>query len=421
MNRTLIIIFCIFCCSLSAQSIKVKGTIKDSIGNPLEFANVIASIKSSGATESYGITNHQGRYQLDLPKGNTYILRASFLGYETKEQTVNVPADAENIDLDFILNPQENQLDDVEIVYEMPVTVKGDTIVYNADSFTNGDERKLGDVMKKLPGVEVNDEGEIQVEGKTVSKVMVEGKDFFDGDSKLATKNIPADAVDKVEVLRNYNEVDQMRGLGNDRDNVAINIKLKEGKKNFWFGEVTAGAGLADEYGEENGRYLAHPKLFYYSPKYSINVITDFNNIGEVPFTFRDYFNFTGGFKNFNKGGGTSFRISDSDLGFAVSQNDRAKNIDAKFLAANFSYAVNDKLDISGFGILSDNKTNIVNNSIRQFIEEGITENTSTNNDQRNKLAMLKLSSTYKPNVNFQLDYDALIKTSNQTEDDATI
>ncbi|KXN98606.1 TonB-dependent receptor [Aequorivita aquimaris] len=411
----------LFSFSLSAQSIKVKGTIKDSVGNTLEFANVIASIKATGATESYGITNYQGRYQLDLPKGNIYILRASFLGYETKEQTVNVPADAENIDLDFILNPQENQLDDVEIVYEMPVTVKGDTIVYNADSFTNGDERKLGDVMKKLPGVEVNDEGEIQVEGKTVSKVMVEGKDFFDGDSKLATKNIPADAVDKVEVLRNYNEVSQMRGLGNDRDNVAINIKLKEGKKNFWFGEVTAGAGIADEYGDDNGRYLVHPKLFYYSPKYSINVITDFNNIGEVPFTFRDYFNFTGGFKNFNKGGGTSFRISDSDLGFAVSQNDRAKNIDAKFVAGNFSYALNEKLDISGFGILSDNKTNIVNNSIRQYIDEGITENTNTENDQRNQLAMLKLSSIYKPSTSFQLDYDALLKTSKQTEDDTTI
>lgn len=411
----------LFSFSLSAQSIKVKGTIKDSVGNALEFANVIASIKATGATESYGITNYQGRYQLDLPKGNIYILRASFLGYETKEQTVNVPADAENIDLDFILNPQENQLDDVEIVYEMPVTVKGDTIVYNADSFTNGDERKLGDVMKKLPGVEVNDEGEIQVEGKTVSKVMVEGKDFFDGDSKLATKNIPADAVDKVEVLRNYNEVSQMRGLGNDRDNVAINIKLKEGKKNFWFGEITAGAGIADEYGDDNGRYLVHPKLFYYSPKYSINVITDFNNIGEVPFTFRDYFNFTGGFKNFNKGGGTSFRISDSDLGFAVSQNDRAKNIDAKFVAGNFSYALNEKLDISGFGILSDNKTNIVNNSIRQYIDEGITENTNTEKDQRNQLAMLKLSSIYKPSTSFQLDYDALLKTSKQTEDDTTI
>lgn len=420
MNKTLLFLLLIFSFSLSAQSIKVRGTIKDTIGNPLEFANVIASIKSSGETESYGITNHEGRFQLDLPKGNSYVLRASFLGFQNSEKTIEVPTDAQNMQIDFVLKEQENQLDDVELVYEMPVTIKGDTIVYNADSFTNGDERKLGDVMKKLPGVEVNDEGEIQVEGKTVQKVMVDGKDFFDGDSKLATKNIPADAVDKVEVLRNYNEVNQMRGLGNDQDNVAINIKLKEGKKNFWFGEVTAGAGVAAG-NDENGRYLAHPKLFYYSPKYSINIITDFNNIGEVPFTFRDYFKFTGGFRNFNRGGGTNFSIRESDLGFAIAQNDRAKAIEAKFVAGNFSYAVNEKLDLSGFAILSDNKTDIVNNSIRQYIQSGITENTNSENNQRNQLAMLKLSSTYKPSSNFQLDYDALMKTSKQSQDDATI
>jgi hypothetical protein len=419
MQKFLLAVLLLFTVSLSAQTINVRGFIKDSIGEPLELANVIATVQSSGAIESYAITNYQGKYQLDLPKNNTYILRASFLGYETKEQVLTVAEDAQNMNLDFVLNSQASELDGVEIVYEMPVTVKGDTIVYNADSFTNGEERKLGDIMKKLPGVEVNDDGEIEIEGKAVTKVMVEGKDFFDGDSKLATKNIPADAVDKVEVLRNYNEVDQMRGLGNDGDNIAINIKLKEGKKNFWFGEVTAGAGIADD----EGRYLVHPKLFYYSPKYSINLITDFNNIGEVPFTFRDYFNFTGGFRNFNRGGGTNFNISESDLGFAVSQNNTANDIDTKFLAGNFSFAANKKLDLSGFAILSDNRTNIVNNTIRQYATVGSTaiENVNSTSDQRSQLGMLKLSSVYKPNTNFQLDYDALIKTSKQTEDDATI
>jgi len=417
MQRLQLAVLLLFTISLSAQSIKVRGFIKDSIGGPLELANVIATVESTGAIESYAITNSEGRFQLDLPKNETYILRASFLSYETQAKTLTVPADADNMEISFVLNALAAELDGVELVYEMPVTVRGDTIVYNADSFTNGDERKLGDVLKKLPGLEVNEDGEIEVEGKAVTKVMVEGKDFFDGDSKLATKNIPADAVDKVEVLRNYNEVDQMRGLGNDGDNVAINIKLKEGKKNFWFGEVTAGAGIADD----DGRYLVHPKLFYYSPKYSINLITDFNNIGEVPFTFRDYFNFTGGFRNFNRGGGTNFNIRESDLGFAVAQNNRANDIDTKFLAGNFSYAVNKKLDISGFAILSDNKTNIVNNSIRQYITTGATENTNSINDQRSQLGMLKLSSIYKPNTNFQFDYDALVKTSKQTEEASTI
>lgn len=399
--------------SVSAQTIKVRGTIKDSIGNPLEFANVIATVQSNGDIESYAITNGEGRFQLDLGKGNTYLLKASFLGYTPSEKVVTVAEDAENRNEDFVLSAAAEQLDDVELVFEMPVTVKGDTIVYNADSFNRGDERKLGDVLKNLPGLEVNDDGEIEVEGKAVTKVMVEGKDFFDGDSKLATKNIPADAVDKVEVLRNYNEVGQMRGLGNDQDNVAINIKLKEGKKNFWFGEVTAGIGMDDE---EDARYLVHPKLFYYSPKYSINLITDFNDIGEVPFTFRDYFNFTGGFRNFNRGGGTNFNISDGDLGFAVAQNNRANSIETKFLAGNFSWRATEKWDVSGFGILSDNKTNFVTNSIRQYISTGAIENNSDNTEQRNELGMLKLSSVYKPNSNFQFDYDALIKTSKQTE-----
>nr|MCH9660280.1 carboxypeptidase regulatory-like domain-containing protein [Bacteroidota bacterium] len=414
MKKILSVLFLFLSCAVLAQSVKVRGTIKDSIGAPLGLANVIATVQSSGDIESYAISNDDGKFQLDLGKGNTYVLKASFLGYDTAEIVVAVSEDTQNMTRDFVLNQTAAQLEGVELVYEMPVTVKGDTIVYNADSFNRGDEKKLGDVMKNLPGVEVNDDGEIEVEGKTVSKVMVEGKDFFDGDSKLATKNIPANAVDKVEVLRNYNEVGQMRGLGNDQDNIAINIKLKEGKKNFWFGEITAGAGVDDE---TDARYLIHPKLFYYSPEYSINLITDFNDIGEVPFTFRDYFNFTGGFRNFNRGGGTNFSIDESDLGFAVAQNNRANAIEAKFLAGNFSWRANPKLDLSGFAILSDNKTNIVSNSIRQYIASGAVENSATNVDQRNQLGMLKLSSVYKPSTNFQFDYDALIKTSKQTED----
>ncbi len=398
----------------SAQSVKMRGVIKDSIGEPLEFANVIATKTSTGDLESYAITNFEGRYQLDLPKGESYSLKASFLGYQTQEKLVSIAADGEDFTQDFILNPLASQLDGVEIVYEMPVTVKGDTIVYNADSFKTGEERKLGDVLNNLPGVEVNEDGEIEVEGNAVQKVMIEGKDFFDGDSKLATKNIPADAIDKIEVLRNYNEVGQLKGLGNDQDNVAINIKLKEGKKNFWFGEVSAGGGVL---GDDTAGYLAHPKLFYYSPKYSLNFITDFNNIGEVPFTFRDYFNFTGGFRNFNQGGGTRFNISDSGLGFAVTQNDRANEIVTKFFAGNFSYAVNKSLDISGFGIASDNSTNIINNSIRQYIATGLEENTSSVTDQSNKLAMLKLSAVYKPSTDLQVDYDVLFRASSQEED----
>ena len=401
---------------IQAQEVQVRGIVVDSIA-PLGFANVIATDPDSGNLAGYSITNNEGRYALSLNEGQTYILRASFLGYQTQERELIVAPGSVDLNLDFILNAEAAQLEGVEVVYEMPVTVRGDTIVYNADSFNTGNEKKLGDVLENLPGVEVNDDGEIQVEGKTVQKVMVEGKDFFDGDSKLATKNIPANAIDKVEVLRNFSEVGQLRGVTNNQDNVAINIKLKEGKKNFWFGEVTAGSGVD---GDVDPRYLLHPKLFYYHPEYSLNVITDLNDIGEVPFTWRDFYNFTGGFRNFNSSGGTQFNIRESDLGFAVAQNNRAAAIGTKFAAANFSYGASQTLDLSGFGIASENTTSIISNTINQFILSGIREQTQVQSEQNNQLGMLKFSGIYKPDASLQLDYDILLKASNQSQDDAT-
>ncbi len=401
----------------TAQKVQITGFVKDSLGNPLEMANVIAYKKADNAMSGYGITNNLGKYRISVSQDEVYVLKVSFIGLSSGIKTINVTAS--NVSVDFEMQAQENNLDEVEIVYEMPVVVKGDTLVYNTDSFTSGTEKKLGDVLEKLPGVEVNDDGEIEVEGKTVSKVMVEGKDFFDGDSKLATKNIPADALDKVEVLRNYEDVNQMRGLRNSEDQVAINIKLKEGKKNFWFGDITAGAGVG-----ETERYIVKPKLFYYSPEYSINIITDFNDIGEVPFTRRDYFKFTGGFRNFGRGG-TSFNISTDDLAFATLQNNRANEINTRFGAGNFSLAANKKLDISGYGIFSDTETDMITNTQRVYIDDtqnsldNTVEETFDNIKQRSKLGLLKLSASYTPNGNFRLDYDVFGKISDQQEQDS--
>ena len=235
--------------------------------------------------------------------------------------------------MNYPINLKEGtQLKELEIVYEMPVSISGDTIIYNADSFKNGTERKLEDVLKKLPGVEVNKDGEIEVEGKKVQKIMVEGKDFFDGDTKLATKNIPADALEKIQVLRNYNEVSNLKGLENNEENVAINIKLKQGKKNFWFGDMMAGIGIG--MGNKVDRYIVNPKLFYYNPKFSINVIGNKNNIGELPLTAQDYFKFTGGFKNMMRKGGSSFNVVSNDLGIMGLRNNQAANIESSFGAA---------------------------------------------------------------------------------------
>lgn len=392
-----------------SQNIKLEGTVKDSLGNPLEMANVIAFKKGTKFLQSYSITDSKGNYKLSLEQHQVYTLKVSYLGFDTQSIEVSVNIDSKDLKKDIILKESSESLNEVEITYEMPVRIIGDTIVYNVDSFTSGKEKKLGDVLKKLPGIDIDDNGEIEVEGKKVQKVLVEGKEFFDGDSKLATQNIPASAIDKVQVLRNYNEVSGMRGVTNNEDNIALNIKLKQGKKRFWFGEVSAGLG-------DNEKYLAKPKLFYYSPEKSINVLADFNNIGETPFTMRDYFRFTGGLHGGMQGGGTSFNVSSGGLGFMTLQNNRAQEIISRFGALNFSLAPNKKLDFNGFAIVNDSETDLLNQSNTLYNKTGLTELNETAALQNSKLGMLKFSTTYKPNNNVHIDYDIFGKTSKQNE-----
>lgn len=391
----------------NAQEITLKGVVNDTLGQPLELANVIAIQSVTKAMEGFSITNTKGQYKIVLRANTSYILKVSYLGLKTvKEEVVTSNTD---ITKHIILEAHSENLDTVELVYEMPVTFKGDTIVYNTDAFVSGTEKKLGDVLKKLPGLEVNDEGEIEAEGKKVAKVMVEGKDFFDGDSKLAVKNIPADAIDKIELLRNYNEVSQLSQVTNNQDNVALNILLKEGKKNFWFGEVSAGIGLEE-------RYLVHPKLFYYNPKFSINILTDLNNVGEIPFTIKDYLNFTGGLKSLTEKGGTFFNPSSNNLGITLLQNNKAKAIDTKFGAVNFSYSPTNHWEISGFSIYSYANTQLETESNKSYTATSFQENTNSQTEQNTSLGLIKLSHNFKPNKNFQLDVDTFLKLSNQEE-----
>ncbi|MCF6133307.1 carboxypeptidase-like regulatory domain-containing protein [Flavobacterium wongokense] len=398
-----------------SQNIRFEGIVQDSNKAPLEMANVMAMNQGTKAMDAYAITNDKGKFSLNLKPNSMYSIKLSYLGMQNKEITVTT--ETQNITQNITMESGGIELDGVEIVREMPVSIKGDTIVYNADSFKSGTERKLEDVLKKLPGVEVNADGEVEVEGKKVSKLMVEGKDFFDGDTKLGVKNIPADAIDKVQVLRNYNENSILKGVENNQDNVAMNIKLKEGKKNFWFGDVTAGIGV----GHEEKRYNVNPKLFYYNPKYSINLITNFNNIGELPLTFQDYFKFTGGFKNMMSKGGSTFNVSSNDLGISLLRNDRAKEIETNFGATNFSYNPTKAWSLSGFAILSSSTTELETASKTDYLVPNssavaTTENRTDISQQKNNLGLFKLSSSYKPNVNFQFDYDILSKLSKQDE-----
>ena len=398
-----------------AQSVRFDGFIQDEQKNPLEMANIMAINNGTKAMDSYGITNDKGKFLLNLKTNTTYTIKLSYLGMQSKE--IIITTKAENISQNITMESGGIELQGVEIVREMPVSIKGDTIVYNSDSFTTGTERKLEDVLKKLPGVEVDAEGQVKVEGKAVTKLMVEGKDFFDGDTKLGVKNIPADAIDKVQVLRNYNENSIMKGVENNQDNLAMNIKLKEGKKNFWFGDMTAGIGV----GHDDERYVVAPKAFYYSPKYSINVMANSNNVGQQAFTIQDYFRFAGGFRNIMGKGGGSINVGSNSLGISFFQDNRVKEIESHFGATNFSYNPSKSWSLSGFAIATSTLVDTETNSTVNILRPNTTDVSSTEvrddtGSQKNNLGLFKFSTTYKPTAKFQLDYDILTRISAQRE-----
>jgi hypothetical protein len=412
MKSILCIALFIFSSLISSAQIQLNGSVKDSLQTPLELANVVAINKETNGLESYGITDDKGNFKLKLGKNGYYKIQVSYIGMKTLEDSLRTQESdiTKNYTLEY-----ENSLDEVQISYEMPVVVRGDTLIYNADSFSTGTERKLEDILKNLPGVEINEDGQIEVEGKVVNKLMVNGKDFFDGDTKLGSKNIPSNAVDKIQVLRNYAEVGQLSGVRNNQDNVAMNIKLKEGKENFWFGNITAGGGTSPD----DGLYLVQPKLFYYSPKYTINFIGDLNNTGEVALSRRDIRGFGGGFRSPSNSSGTDINLGDNSLNFLTSQ-DNALEIENKLASGNFSYSPKKTLDLSGFLILNRSRILSRENSFVQYTnsELGIPdERTEQSSEELSNQGLIKLSASYKPNFSNQLDYDVLARVSKDTQD----
>ena len=404
-----IFIFFLLLSLTSYGQVKLEGIVKDSLKVPLESASLVAIDQKTNNLESYVLTDINGKYKLNLKNNSNYKIQVSYIGL----RTINETLDTKEADIlkDFVLR-SDIALD--EVIVKMPVVVRGDTLIYDADSFKNGSERKLEDIIDKLPGVEINESGQIEVEGKVVNKLMVNGKDFFDGDTKIGTKNIPSSAVDKIQVLRNYAEVGQLSGVRNNQNNFAINIKLKQGKESFWFGNVTAGAGDSPD----EKLYLVQPKLFYYNPKYSINFISDLNNIGEVALSRRDIRGFGGGFNAPSRQSGTSINLGDNSLNFLTNQRNALK-IENKLATMNFSYSPKKSLDLSGFLIY--NNSRILSNEFNRIQytnpDLGIPdEATEQSNTELSNQGLLKLSASYKPNGMNQVDYDILARISNDSQ-----
>lgn len=386
------------------QKSTLIGQVLDTLNQPIPYANVVAINQTTQKIGGFGISDASGRFKISLTPGSEYLLRVSFVGYAKFERVIKEWSTDEQMQI--ILAQDETMLDQVEVVTELPITMKGDTLTYKTDAFTTGTERKLEDVLDKLPGFEVDDNGEVKVQGKKVDKVMVDGKPFFDGDTKLATKNLPANAVDRVQVLKNFNEVSPIRGLDNN-ETLALNIQLKEGKKNLVFGDVSAGAGPKE-------RYLAHANAFYYAPKLNLNLIADANNLGELAFTLQDYFRFSGGLSGLGERTGSTLSLSGDDKGIPMAQRNNARDLVTNLSALNLNYSPSAKWRHAGFAIGSTSNNQFGSTSQRTYLssETNNQELLTSANRVENASGMLKYAATYTPKEETYIKYSVFGKVA---------
>ena len=280
-----------------AQQVEVKGHIVDSLDVAMPYASVVLLQGADSVIHQFGITNDEGRFNFKEVPSGYYLLQVSFVGY----QDISTPITFANEDYDFgriAMKPQVNSLD--EFVVEeniVPIKIKGDTVEYNAKAFETRPNAAVEELLKKLPGVQVDKDGNIKAQGEDVKKVFVDGKEFFGDDPKIATKNLPADAIDKVQVYDKKSEDAEFTGVDDGFREKAINLTLKEDKKNGLFGKVEGGYGT-------NDRFKGKANINKFDKKTQFSTLAMANNINEQGFSIQDYISFMGGLSNLMMGGG---------------------------------------------------------------------------------------------------------------------
>lgn len=404
-QKQIILFVALFASFLSfSQTKTITGVVSDTLNKPLENANIIASPIDQDATLKFSITDNKGRYKLELEKEIKYKITASYIGY--KEQSLIIESNSASTSHHFILKNTGQQLKEIVIKHEYkPIQIKKDTITFNVKSFANGNERKMKEILEKLPGVEVEKNGTVTVQGKKVTQMLIEGKSFFGGGSKLAVENIPADALDKIEVIDHFNEVGFMKQVS-DSDELAMNVQLKKDKKKFIFGDVEAGAEIANDH----GFYLGHVGLFYYSPKTNFSCIGDSNNIGKGTFTFEDLMRFDGGISNFLSG-----RKSFTNLYTFTNENTDVLVNQSNFSALNYNTEISKKIILSGYGIFSKGLTQTFTESENQYLQNNSSTFETNTNQKTNRitLGILNTKLDYSPTAKEKWFYNIQLQANN--------
>jgi hypothetical protein len=279
--------------SLAQTKFTVEGIIKDSkTKQPIEAATVYITLQKDSSVVDYTISDKTGKFSIKTPKyTHAVVLKVSYVGYED----VKIPQDkiTKNINLgEIALQESAKTLDNVLIKKDTPpIRIKKDTLEFNASSFKVRPDANVEALLKQLPGVEIDNDGKITVNGKEVNQILVNGKPFFGKDGKIALQNLPSNIINKVQVTDTKSKKEEKTGAAASSNNASINLTIDEKKNKGLFGKIMGGYG-------SNKRYESSGLINYFKNKTKISALASANNINAVGFSMDEVFDNMGGGRN---------------------------------------------------------------------------------------------------------------------------
>lgn len=404
----LILIFFISVHSFS-QNFKVSGTLIDEkTKNPLEAATVFMETIRDSTLITYTITDRNGKFVL---QGNTSVKKArvniSFVGYESFQKEIDLEKsvlDMGNIPLGFSVA----SLDEVVVRSRAPVTIKKDTLEFNVASFKTKKDATIEDLLKELPGVEVDEDGKIKVNGKDVSNILVNGKPFFGNDPTIATRNLTKEIIEKVQVVDTKTKAEAFTGEEGDKESKTINLTIKEENNKGIFGRVAAGGGT--------DKRFEYAGLFnYFDNDRRLSVLGGGNNINSPGFSFGEIQKMFGGGRNMSMNSSGAFSIDGRSFGYGEGI------VNSRIAGANYADVIKKNTDVtadyfySGSNSQSDSKTqreNILPDR-RYFTESESSSKSDTESHSANLGFDIKVDSTFLINIKPSLSYNQLKSNRN--------
>lgn len=384
--------------ALYAQKITVKGRLMDSSDAPLPQATIMFLNPKDSTLVNFGSSNKEGFFEVKNLNRTNYLFKVTYVGHAPLIIAIIPKPEELIIELGVQkMEPATTMLGAVEVKGERaPVTIKKDTIEFNAGSFKTQPNAMAEDLIKKLPGMEVDNDGTIRAQGEQVQRVTVDGKEFFGRDPKLATRNLPADAVDKVQVFDKKSDQAVFTGIDDGQREKTINLELKEEKRKGMFGNATGGYGTED-------RFMGKLSLNRFSKGQQLSIVGTANNINEQGFSIDDYMTFTGGAQQMAAGGGGARTIT-VQSGGGGSGGMQLGGGQTNGLMSTYGGGVNFNKDFSTKTKLSANY--FVNYLEHDIIQKTERENFNTNNFKYYNELSTQNSTNLNHRLNLTLDHE---------------